>query len=45
MMVHEPEKELELMDSIRLNILEKSSVENTELAKEISREWIRKARM
>jgi len=41
--MYEPQKRVKLIDSIRSNILGSTSIKNKELAKEIAREWIKKA--
>lgn len=38
-----PQKRVKMIDVIRSNILDKTHIKDKELAKQIAREWIRKA--
>ncbi len=42
--MYAPQKKVKLIDSIRSNILGMTNIKDKELAKQIAREWIRKAR-
>ncbi len=39
-----PQKRVKMIDTIRSNILGKTHIKDKELAKQIAREWIRKAK-
>ena len=41
--MYAPQKRVKMIDTIRSNILSTTSIKNKELAKEIAREWIKKA--
>lgn len=41
--MYAPQKRVKLIDNIRSNILDKTHIKDKELAKEIARDWIRKA--
>lgn len=40
-MATEPEKKIKLLEQIQLNMLEKSKIKNSKIAKEIARKWLR----
>jgi hypothetical protein len=42
--MYAPQKRVKLVDTIRSNILDHTHIQNKELAKQIAREWIRKAK-
>jgi len=42
-MTYAPQKRVKMIDVIRSNILERTHIKDKELAKQIAREWIRKA--
>jgi len=44
MCMYAPQKRVRMIDNIRSNILDKTHIKDKELAKQIAREWIRKAR-
>lgn len=41
--MYAPQKRVKMIDTIRSNILGMTHIKNKELAKQIAREWIRKA--
>ena len=42
--MYAPQKRVKLIDTIRSNILGRTNIKDKELAKQIAREWLRKAR-
>ncbi len=45
MCMYAPQKRIKLVDTIRSNILDSTHIKDKERAKQIAREWIRKARV
>ena len=41
--MYAPQKRVKMIDTVRSNILEKTHIKDKELAKQIARDWIRKA--